>query len=168
MPFGLSTVAVKAIGIGLAVLALLAGFAWFVHSEREIGAQKVRDEVAAATAAQKASDDAETQRRVTEQQGIAHDAKLQASAADAAAARAASERDAFRVRLGAFVAANGRPASAPVAGGGAPAADPLGVLADVLGRADDRAQSLAAYADQARIAGLACERSYDALTAGKP
>ena len=167
MPFGLSTVAVKAIGIGLAVLALLGAFAWFVHSEREIGAQQVRSEVTAATAAQRAVDDAETQRRVAEQQGIAHDAQLQAGAASAAAARAAAERDAFRVRLSAFVAANRGPANPPAAAGSAPAADPLGVLADVLGRADDRAQSLAAYADQARIAGLACERAYDSLT-GRP
>lgn len=50
MPFGLSTVAIKAIGIGLLVLALLAGFAWFVHSERVIGAQQCEANVAAAQA----------------------------------------------------------------------------------------------------------------------
>jgi hypothetical protein len=50
MPFGLSAVAVKAIGIGLLVLALLAGFAWFVHSERTIGAQQCEANVAAAQA----------------------------------------------------------------------------------------------------------------------
>ena len=37
------------------------------------------------------------------------------------------------------------------------------VLADLLGRADKRAGELAAAYDQARNAGLACERAYDAL-----
>jgi hypothetical protein len=37
------------------------------------------------------------------------------------------------------------------------------VLADVLGRADDRAGELAAALDASRAAGLACERAYDAL-----
>lgn len=167
MPFGLSAVAVKAIGIGLLVLALLAGFAWFVHSEREVGAQKVRDEVAAATAVQKAADDAETQRRVTEQQGIIHDAELQASAARADAARAASARDAFRVQLAAVVAANRRPADSASAASSAPASDPLGVFAEMLGRVDDAAGRFAAEADANRIAGLACERAYSSLSAVK-
>ncbi|WP_048639114.1 DUF2514 family protein [Brenneria goodwinii] len=38
------------------------------------------------------------------------------------------------------------------------------LLADVLQRADDRAGELAAYADRARVAGLTCERAYDAIT----
>jgi hypothetical protein len=39
-------------------------------------------------------------------------------------------------------------------------------VADVLGRADERAGELAEYADRARIAGQQCERDYDALTIG--
>lgn len=166
MPFGLSAVAIKAIGIGLAVLALLGAFAWFVHSEREVGAQKVRDEVTAATAVQKAADDAETQRRVTAQQEIVRDVQLQAGAASAAAARAASERDAFRVRLNAFVAANRGPGN-PAAAAGSEAGDPIGVLAQVLGATDDFAGRVAAEADANRIAGLACERAYGSLSAVK-
>lgn len=163
MPFGLSTVAIKAIAIGLLVLALIAGFAWFVHSEREIGAQKVRDEVAAATAAQKVADAAETQRRVTEQQGIAHDAAIQADAARADAARAAAARNSLRVQLAAVVAANRRPTDPASAASGATGGDPLGVFAEMLGRIDDAAGRYAAEADANRIAGLACERSYDAI-----
>ena len=53
----------------------------------------------------------------------------------------------------------------PQAGAGGPAAeDPAGVLADVLGRLDARAGILAKAADDSRIAGAACERSYDSLT----
>lgn len=70
----------------------------------------------------------------------------------------AAGRD-LRVRLAAAVAA----ARAASAAGGEAASDPIGVLADVLVRADDRAALLAAYADSARVAGLTCERSYDAL-----
>ena len=39
--------------------------------------------------------------------------------------------------------------------------DPIGVLADVLGRADERASILADLADRRGIAGRACERAYD-------
>lgn len=53
---------------------------------------------------------------------------------------------------------------APSAGQGQRGADALDLLVDVLGRADQRAGELAEYADRLRIAGLACERSYDALT----
>lgn len=167
MPFGLSTVAVKAIGIGLLVLALLAAFAWFVHSEREIGAQKVRDEVAAATAAQKAADDAETQRRVTAQQEVVRDAQLQASTARADAARADGARDALRMQLARIVDANRRAAGAAATAGSAPASDPIGVFSEVLGRIDDAAGRYAAEADANRIAGTACERAYSSLSAVK-
>ena len=43
-----------------------------------------------------------------------------------------------------------------------PAGDAIGVLADVLGRADQRAGELADFADRAHAAGLSCERDYDA------
>lgn len=48
--------------------------------------------------------------------------------------------------------------------GSPPAEDPAGVLADVLGSIDARAGILAKIADDSRIAGQACERSYDSLT----
>jgi Na+-transporting methylmalonyl-CoA/oxaloacetate decarboxylase gamma subunit len=167
MPFGLSAVAVKAIGIGLLVLALLAGFAWFVHSEREVGAQKVRDEVAAATAAQKVADDAETQRRVTAQQAVSHDAQLQADAARADAARADAARNAMRVQLAGFVATNRRAANSTAAAGSSPSDDPIGVLAEVLGTVDDAAGRYAAEADANWIGWSACIKSYNALTSDK-
>ncbi|MFT0547009.1 DUF2514 family protein [Allopusillimonas ginsengisoli] len=49
------------------------------------------------------------------------------------------------------------------AGGGQAAADPIGLLAVVLGELDDRAGALARYADGARVAGLACQRAYESL-----
>ncbi|MEB0167939.1 DUF2514 domain-containing protein [Pseudomonas sp. CCC4.4] len=41
------------------------------------------------------------------------------------------------------------------------------VLSDLLTRADKRAADLASLADRSRIAGLACEASYDGLTANQ-
>ena len=43
--------------------------------------------------------------------------------------------------------------------------DPIGVLAELFGRAVSRARFLAHYADTARIAGQSCERDYEALRA---
>jgi hypothetical protein len=84
-------------------------------------------------------------------------ARLRIDRADADAAG----RD-LRVRLAGAVAA----ARAASAAGGAPApgdGDPIGVLAGVLERADEVAGDLADFADRSSAAGLACERSFDAL-----
>jgi hypothetical protein len=102
----------------------------------------------------------EENRRTAAQQEIAHDATKQAESARADAAAAGAVADRLRQQL-ATVRSASRPASAA---GRASTGDPIGVLADVLERADRRAGDLAAYADAARIAGLACERSYDSLT----
>lgn len=86
------------------------------------------------------------------------------AAADAAGARAAA--DGLRKQLAAYLAAGRAAGGDPAAAGnGQAAGDPLGVLADVLERADRRAGALADFADAARIAGQQCERAYDALTA---
>ncbi|MCA7962491.1 DUF2514 domain-containing protein [Burkholderia cenocepacia] len=106
---------------------------------------------------------AEEQRRTAAQSEIAKDANQQRTAAlaDAFAARAAA--GSLQQRVDQLVAARHSAAAA-----GSPAAgDALDLLADVLGRADQRAGELAEYADRARIAGQQCERDYDALTATK-
>jgi len=110
---------------------------------------------------------AEEKRRKAEQQGVIDDAnaKVQKSIADAGAARDAAAR--LRARVNALVAAGSRQTcgNSTAAEGGAPAADPADLLADVLSIADDRSGQLAEYADQARIAGEACQRAYQSLTA---
>ncbi|AIT20982.1 DUF2514 family protein [Burkholderia thailandensis] len=103
---------------------------------------------------------AEEQRRTAAQSEIANHANHQRTAAlaDAFAARAAA--GSLQQRVDQLVAAAHHPAAAA----GSPAAgDALDLLADVLGRADQRAGELAEYADRARIAGQQCERDYDAL-----
>ncbi|WP_175908357.1 DUF2514 family protein [Burkholderia sp. BCC1640] len=104
----------------------------------------------------------ESNRRTAAQSEIAKDANQQRTAAlaDAFAARAAA--GSLQQRVDQLVAA----ARHPAATAGSPATgDALDLLADVLGRADQRAGELAEYADRARIAGQQCERDYDALTA---
>ncbi len=93
---------------------------------------------------------AEEQRRTAAQQEIAEDAANQRDRARAAAAAAASAADGLRKQVAVLV---GRARHSAVATGSAPAGDPIGVLADVLGSIDDRAGELAEYADRARIAG---------------
>lgn len=108
---------------------------------------------------------AEEARRADEMERIAREAQesLDRSRADAVAASAAAER--LRRQLAAFTAAaRAAPADPSAAPSGTSAGDPIGVLADVLERADRRAGVLAEFADRAHAAGLTCERIYDSVS----
>lgn len=96
-------------------------------------------------------------------------AQIQSLRADVSRLRSAtgglrSELD--KIRAAARAAAEKADPSASDAG--KTAATAVAVLADLLGRCSERRAELAEYADEARIAGQACERSYDALTMEKP
>ncbi|WP_131753611.1 DUF2514 family protein [Burkholderia vietnamiensis] len=151
------------IAIPYLIAALLGASAGF-EVEHLISARRIADmKSEAATAQAKAVEAARTeeQRRTAAQSEIANDANQQRTAAlaDAFAARAAA--GSLQQRVDQLVAAARHSAAAT----GSPAAgDALDLLADVLGRADQRAGELAEYADTARIAGQQCERDYDALT----
>lgn len=138
-----------------AALALVAGIAaggWAGWDYRDARAERERAE-----AVQEAlKDEAALRGRMEESHARTID-ELARLRIDRAAADAAG-RD-LRVRLAAAVAA----ARAAPPGGGEAADDPIGVLADVFQRADDRAAVLADFADRSRLAGLACERAYEAL-----
>ena len=82
--------------------------------------------------------------------------------ADARRARAAGDRLRDAARSVATVACPDRAAAAEP---GPPADTAADLLAFVLERVDERAGELARVADEARVAGLACEAAYDALTA---
>jgi hypothetical protein len=133
--------------LGAASLGGWAGWDW-----RDARAQ--RERVAAVEEAQR--EEAALRGRMEESHArtIEELARLRIDRADLDAAG----RD-LRVRLAAAVAA----ARAASAAGGEAAGDPIGVLADVFQRADDRAAVLADFADRSRVAGLDCERAYDAL-----
>jgi hypothetical protein len=96
--------------------------------------------------------------------GISIDAKKTADTAVAAARASDAASDLLRKQFAAFTASvrsSAAPSgSTPTYGG----TDALDLLTGLLGRIDDAAGRLAEFADAAHIAGLACERSYDALT----
>ncbi|TBV16941.1 DUF2514 domain-containing protein [Stutzerimonas kirkiae] len=83
-------------------------------------------------------------------------ARRDADAAGAAAGRLRVEAGRIATQLATCNASTAGERQARVATGD--------LLADVLGRADDRAGELAAIADRARAAGLTCERVYDGVS----
>ncbi|VVE82811.1 DUF2514 family protein [Pandoraea sputorum] len=94
---------------------------------------------------------------------ISIDAKKTADTAIAAARASNASSERLRVQLAAFTASVRNSATT---GAGTPTVagtDALDLLAGLFGRVDDAAGRLAEFADAAHIAGLACERSYDAL-----
>jgi hypothetical protein len=153
-------------GIGLAVHGY--GQARFKAGQELVqgrwDAQTVRQQRAAIQAQAAAA--AETQRRLGAQKEIinATSAQLDRAQADADAAGRAGQR--LRADLAAYIATHrgGATSSAAAASAGASTGDALDVLAQLFSGADDTAGELAQAADRARVAGLACERSYDALT----
>lgn len=167
MPFGLSTLAVKAIGIGLLVLAILSGLALFTAHEQGIGAAKAEAaQVKQALAGEQAAR-IESERRVVAIQQKADHADVQASAARADADAARSADDRLRLRL---AAAERRRTAVDSAtpGASAPADAPAFVPYDVFAGIDGAAGQLGDYADQLRISLDACIGSYNALTPSTP
>lgn len=169
-----------ALAVQLSMAALVvglvvgAGGAWVVRGW-QAGAQLqteraayARDLAYAEAATTRAVEDARTeeQRRTAAMQEIADatQASLAAVRADAVRARAAADR--LRNAATAYAAAHcgGASPDTAAAPGSASAAGPGLVLADLFGRADDRAGELAAAFDAAHAAGVACERAYDTLT----
>ncbi|HWH74950.1 MAG TPA: DUF2514 family protein [Methylibium sp.] len=147
----------------LLVLAVAGALIWGYGRREYLAGQADADaRHTAAALAQAQAAAAETARRITTIEEARRAAELRTHQALADAAAAGAARDRLRQQLDAYVrAARADPAAA---GGSAPAGDAIGVLADVLGRADARAGELAAAADAARGAGQLCERAYDALS----
>ncbi|MFF7859671.1 DUF2514 domain-containing protein [Pseudomonas monteilii] len=106
----------------------------------------------------------EEQRRATAQEEARANAQEERTTADAGAADADAAGQRLRSdanQLAAAVSCPG-PDTAAIARGQAATRAAM-VLSDLLTRADARAGELAKAYDQARIAGLACEASYNAL-----
>lgn len=126
----------------------------FTEAKAEAAAER---KVAASAAA------AETTRRVVAQKASVHRATQETARA---AGHAASAADTGRRLRDTAVAVAASPAASDPAADAqcAPVRATAGVLADVLGLAERRAEVLAREADTARIAGADCERQYDSLT----
>ncbi|MGA1851307.1 DUF2514 family protein [Sphingobium sp. HT1-2] len=153
-----------AAALALAGVAIWGAYSHGVSNERGRW-EKAQDKEAAARAAQQKANDDESARRLTTQKEIAENAVQERDAArDAADAAALSgERLRQQVRnLTLSLAASGARTSAS----GEAAAASADLLAYVQQRLDESADGIARYADEASIAGRACEASYDALTNG--
>lgn len=110
----------------------------------------------------------EEQRRQASIDKVRDDAEKQIARAESDALAARYAADGVLEQAKRLAARAGKcPSNSTTTQSGAPAAEPSVVLADVLGRADARAGELAAAYDRSRAAGLACERAYDALRAGR-
>lgn len=158
----------------LAGAVVAGGSAWVVQGWRgkaalaaEVAARAL-ERYAQAQATITAVEAARTEgrRRTAAVEKTRDDAQKLAAAAAADAAGARAERDRMRSRADSLArTAAGRD---PTLAAGSPAgADAVDLLAYMLGRAVDRAETLAGIADRARIAGLTCERAYDSLTSPK-
>jgi hypothetical protein len=146
------------------------------HTDGEADANRVWqakwDEEATrlATARTKAEQEArsEEQRRQAEIDGVRDHAQQEISRARDDAAVAGIESGRLREQARRLAARASQCASNTSTAQGSPSAtEPAMVLADLLSRADERAGELAAAYDRARTAGLACERTYLALTRQK-
>jgi len=161
------------IGGALAVLLIIAAilFGAYRHGESVADARwqlKWADQqmlqakgLAAATTANRN----EEQRRQTAVNQVGNDARQQQSVATADAVSADAAGDRVREQAGKLAAGASCTAGDPgAAERGASATRAAMVLSDLFQRADKRAGELARAYDAARIAGLACEQSYIALT----
>ncbi|MCW5648339.1 MAG: DUF2514 family protein [Ramlibacter sp.] len=155
--------------IGLAILAALAAGWW--KAERMLAAADARGYQRRA-AEQNATDlrASQSNARETIRRLETQDANQRKQDAELAAARSdagRNARDAEQLRQQNADAARRWSAAlghTPAVEDCTAAGDAIGVLSDVLSRADRRAGLLASYADAAHAAGLKCERDYDALT----
>lgn len=169
----LKTLLTWALGAALAVVAAGAGLQTVrlanekrAHADTQVAHSRKLIAMADAAITGEQVARAEEQRRQEALQEIVHDTQkaLSKVRSDAAAAESVAQR--LRGQLATLTARGREGGGDPSPGPGSPpAGDSIGVLADVLGRADRRAGILAEHADSARTAGHACERAYDALTA---
>ncbi|AYN25758.1 DUF2514 domain-containing protein [Buttiauxella sp. 3AFRM03] len=108
----------------------------------------------------------EEQRRQNEINQVTADAQTQLDKARLDAANAQSAADRLQLTIANIrrqLAASETSKLSAIANASATRANSGVLLADVLSKSVERNQQLAATADERRIAGLACERSYDAV-----
>lgn len=147
-----------------AIAAILAWGGWQRHNANA-AAESLRSKEAAAAVqreAQLQQSLSTTQRRLTAQDKAVQDANQRTVRVAAAAASAADVGERLRAQLDAINARSCTADSAAALGGQA-ASGAADMRAYVQRRLDDAAERLARYADDAHIAGQACERAYDAL-----
>lgn len=165
-------------GIALMLAIGVCGW-WLHHSGYQSGADdkelewsakwdKQAEQLATAKAKAELKAREEEQRRQASIDKVRDDAEKQIARAESDALAARDAAYGVLEQAKRLAARAGKcPRNPAATKSGAPATEPSVVLADVLGRADARAGELAAAYDRSRAAGLACERAYDALRAGR-
>jgi hypothetical protein len=155
---------------GAIVLAAASAWVYSVggdHRENKLRREWDTERLALVTkgSAMLADEVAKGNRQAEEMNRRITDAQTQLEAADRAATTARDTGERLRVAL-ATARTGARlcpPSTAPATPASSAAADATErVLADVQRRLDDAQNAVARHADASRIAGLACERSYDA------
>lgn len=163
----------KALVLAAIVAALTAGALAYNRHQQGIGEARIYAKWRAETVARQqmaikaqASNATETQRRLLAQAKVIDEQaqSLAQALADNADLRSVGQR--LRAAQAAAIASRGRgPASDPTPSSGSAPTDPSSdLLADVQRRIDEATDGVAGFADAAHIAGLGCERSYQALT----
>lgn len=153
--------------LGLLLAASLAAAGWQAYRANSIAAEfadyragaerQERERTDAARA-----DEARTRSKQSEAQDEAF-LSLKLSAADGRRADAAAVR--LHQRADALAAGARCPAADPaIAASSAPADPAADLLAELLSRVDDAAGEIGRHADQARVAGQLCVKSYEALS----
>jgi hypothetical protein len=154
--------------ITAAIAVLLIAFAAFFYRAGAASERADFDAYKLAQAEQRAlADRAREHRNAARQAAIDKEARhaqdqIAALGRDLATSHVAGQRVRDAIRAAADAA--GRDPRAAGAGQGESSADPLGMFAKLLERADARAERVSEYADRLAIAGQTCERSYDAST----
>lgn len=163
-----------AIGIAVTSLALGFGAGWKsravvadrAEAKMQAAWQEERINAHAAALRAQAEVRAEEARRTKAAQEAANAAEARSEVARRDAAAAAGVSRKLREHIARLVATNSRTAdNPPTAGPSEATQDPGVVLAELFSRIDARAGELAQYADEARIAGQACEAAYEGLRA---
>lgn len=159
------------IGLFITAFGFVSGFGLGSKlAQREVHALRMAHAEALATQARDAqvreakarAEERRTTHRIME---TADAAQIQAADARRSAAAAAHERDRLRDAYVEFASRVSQSAEAAPAASSSPSAAGSGlVLTRLFDGADALLRSCAAALDQARIAGLACERSYDSLS----
>ncbi|EHD21306.1 Protein of unknown function DUF2514 [Brenneria sp. EniD312] len=182
MPISIAAEFMKKYGKPLALITLVAFLIWgFSHWRYTAGRNDAnaawqhkwdqRDIADAKALEKRQSDERHEERRRQEAiNAISTNAQREIEQAQTDAVNAQSAADSLRDTIATIrrqLAASETSRISATASAGAARASTAILLADVLQRADDRAGELAAYADRARVAGLTCERAYDAITESK-
>lgn len=106
-------------------------------------------------------------RRRAEMEQLARDANEKLKKANADAANAAAVANGLQLRIAEFkrkLASSQAGGTSGIPVGSNPASSASDLLADMLSESIQRNGELAAYADRARLAGMACEQAYKTTT----